>query len=295
MEKEQLLEFLGPSLAVTPEAVLLEKKVRTHYTFEVLQLTLNDIETVPAYFAYPNAEKGPYPLVIFNHSHGGNFEVGKSELVRSSDYLQQESYLDTLIEAGYAVGSIDMWGFEERQGKKESELFKEFLLKGHTLWGLRLYDDQQFLTYLSSRAEVDPDRVATIGMSMGAMMSWWLAAIDDRVKVIVDIAGQAEYEALIKTRGLDHHNFYYYIPRVLEKHTTADIQKLIAPRPRLSLVGRNDPLCPLEGVLHLNQELQSIYEKFNRPENWQCKIVTGGHQETKEMRELWKQFLEKHL
>lgn len=295
MERNELRQFLGTSLAVTPEDVLLEKKQTEKYTIESLQLTLNEIETVPAYLAYPNTGQAPYPLVIFNHSHGGHFEVGKSELLKSSDYLQPESYLDTLVGLGYAVGSIDMWGFGERQGKKESELFKEFLLKGHTLWGLRLYDDQQFLTYLSGREEVDSKRIATMGMSMGAMMSWWLGALDERVKVVIDICGQAEYEALIDSRGLDHHNFYYYLPGILAHHSTADIQKLIAPRARLSLVGRNDSLCPPKGVAHLDRELKKEYLRFDQADNWRSQVLTGGHQETKEMREAWKSFLREKL
>lgn len=293
MTRDELYQFLGPSLAVEPEAVLLDKQETANYTLETLQITLNTLETVPAYFAYTSDK--PQPLVLFNHSHGGNFTGGKSELVHSSDYLQQESFLSRLTKAGYAVGVIDMWGFGERRGKKESELFKEFLLKGHTLWGLRLYDNQQFLSYLIQRPEVDSQRIATMGMSMGGMMSWWLAAMDERIKVVVDIGGQVDYESLINERCLDHHGFYYYIPGILTNHTTLDIQRLIAPRPRLSLVGRNDLHCPLSGVKQLDAQLKEIYRDCGHADHWQCEILTGGHQETKEMDYLWQRFLREKL
>lgn len=52
---------------------------------------------------------------------------------------------------GYAVWSIDAWGFEERGGISESELFKQFLLTGKTLWGMRIYDVISLIDYLETR------------------------------------------------------------------------------------------------------------------------------------------------
>lgn len=72
---------------------------------------------------------GPYL-----HSHGGDFSVGKSELIHGAPYLASPSFAEVLTGMGYAVWSIDAWGFEERGGISESELFKQFLLTGKTLW-----------------------------------------------------------------------------------------------------------------------------------------------------------------
>lgn len=196
---------------------------------------------------------------------------------------------------GYAVGSIDMWGFSERKGKLESELVKEMLLDGRTLWGMRIFDNIAFLDYLVERTDIDQNRVATIGMSMGGLMSWWMAALDDRIKVTVDIAAQVHIETLRQKRGLDHHGFYYYVPGFLKQFSTLAVQSLIAPRPRLSLVGKDDRMCPLEGVMLLDEELGKIYGKYDAKNQWNSQIVTGGHQETKEMRKQWENFLQKHL
>lgn len=293
--REELKRLLGKTWASdTIHAELLEKKIKETYTIETLMLTLNTQEMVPAYFAYPNNKK-KHPLVLYNHSHGGNYEVGKEEILQGSSYLQTPSFLDVFIKNGYAVGCIDMWGFGERQGKKESELFKEFLLLGHTLWGERISDNQQFLTYLVDRPEIDANKIATLGMSMGGMMSWWLAALDERISLVVDIAGQAEYESLIETARLDCHGFYYYIPGLLANYKTIDIQSLITPRPRLSLVGKNDRMCPLSGVKKLDTYLTKSYTEKGAPQNWQCQLLTGVHQETKEMRTIWQRFMKEHL
>jgi dienelactone hydrolase len=292
-QRQQLQKLLGTFHSQEPKVI--ERKViqEKNYYLEELLLDLNQQEPVPAYFAYPYAQE-PVPFVLYNHSHGGDFTTGKEELKCSSHYLQPESFLETLIEDGYAVGAIDMWGFGERK-QGESALFKKFSLLGETLWGHRIYDNQQFLSYILSRKEISKGQVATIGMSMGGLMSWWLAAIDQRVSCVVDIAGQVDYQALIEADCLDKHGYYYYIPGLLAEFSTAEIQKLIAPRPRLSLVGNQDEACPMQGVQKIDQELQHHYRLSGYPEHWQSKIFTARHEETKEMRSTWRTFLKHHL
>ncbi|MEC1522784.1 dienelactone hydrolase family protein [Neobacillus niacini] len=298
MEKRrsQLIDLLGErtqSENLSAQLISLEK--RQGYVLESLMLHLNDIETVPTYFAKPLNAVEPLPTVIFNHSHGGNFEQGKEELLTSSSYLQNPSFLEEIIELGFAVCSIDMWGFNQRKGKQESELVKEMLLDGQTLWGMRIFDNMALLDYLETRSDVAHTRIATIGMSMGGLMSWWLAALDERIKVTVDIAAQVDIETLKQKRGLDHHGFYYYVPGFLKYFSTLAVQEMIAPRPRLSMIGKDDRMCPIDGAEFLNERLKKTYEQQSVSQNWEGRILTGGHQETKEMRALWKTFLKKHL
>ncbi|MEK4443926.1 CocE/NonD family hydrolase [Niallia sp. FSL K6-0077] len=274
---------------------LIRREEKDNYVLESLMLQLNEEESVPAYVAKPLNKEGPLPIVLFNHSHGGNFDQGKEELLISNSYLQSPSFVEAITTLGYAVGSIDMWGFNERKGKLESELVKEMLLDGRSLWGMRIFDNIAFLDYLVDRPDIDQNRVATIGMSMGGLMSWWMAALDERIKVTVDIAAQVHIETLRQKRGLDHHGFYYYVPGFLKQFSTLAVQSLIVPRPRLSLVGKDDRMCPLEGVILLDEELGKIYGKYDAKNQWNSQIVTGGHQETKEMRKQWENFLQKHL
>jgi pimeloyl-ACP methyl ester carboxylesterase len=265
------------------------------YILETLMLDLNGVELVPAYLAFPKTANGKVPLVLFNHSHGGNFEKGKDELIKSSGYLQKKSFADEITGLGYAAACIDMWGFGGRQGKKESELVKESLLYGRPLWGMRIFDNIEFLSYLLTREEIDETRIASIGMSMGGLMSWWHTAVDERIKISVDIAAQVEVEALIKCRKLDKHNFYYYLPGFLKHFSTLDVQKLIAPRPRLSIYGKDDEGCPADGVKNLEEGLKLCYKELSAEGNFIGAAVTGGHQETAETRKLWIEFLKDNL
>ena len=56
-------------------------------------------------------------------------------------------------------------------------------------------------------------RIGTLGMSMGSTMAWWLAALDERVKVTVDICCLTDFHTLVAKKGLAGHGVYYYVPR----------------------------------------------------------------------------------
>lgn len=295
-KQEELLKLLGEMPAkYTQTAVLNDVRFHDGYKLECWQLDLNGIETVPAYVAKPLDDDKKYPLVLFNHSHGGCFDKGKEELITSSSFLQKRSFAQTITQMGYMAACIDMWSFGERRGRPENDLVKMWLLEGRTVWGMRLFDNISFLDFLISRDDVDASRIASIGLSMGGLMSWWHAALDNRISVCVDIAAQVSYEALIADGSVDGHGFYYYIPGLLQKFSTFEIQKMIAPRFRLSVSGVNDKQCPVAGVLALKSDLQKIYQMMNCPGNFVSKIVTGGHQETAESRRIWTEFLKNHL
>lgn len=296
MADDQLRQLLGdlPESPSLDAVKLAEVDHPDGYILETWSFDLNGEERVPAYIARPFHPTEPMPLVLVNHSHGGMYAMGKTEMIQPSHYLQSPSYAKTLTEMGCIAACIDMWGFGDRM-RKESEMVKEMLWRGKVVWGMMLYDNMRFLDILLERPDVDRDRVAAIGMSMGAMQSWWLAALDERVKIVVDMGGQVDAETLLKQGYLDKHGFYSYIPGLLKHFTTFDIQKRIIPRKRLCLVGSHDRNCPLEGVEILDQALKDAYGAAGVPENWQTKLYGCDHQEPAEMRYDWVMYLKEHL
>ena len=47
---------------------------------ETLRLDLNSTEPVPAYFARPIGADGPRPTVLYNHAHGGGYDIEFMEI-----------------------------------------------------------------------------------------------------------------------------------------------------------------------------------------------------------------------
>jgi dienelactone hydrolase len=268
---------------------------RGAHVVERLVLDLNGIEPVPAYFVRPVEDAGPRPAVLFNHSHGGNYERGKNELLRSCEYLSMPPYAEELAGLGYNALAIDHWAFGERRGRTEGEIFKEMLWHGRVMWGMMVYDSLRAIDYLAARPDVDARRLATLGISMGSTMAWWAAALDTRIRVCVDLCCLTDFHALIETRGLDGHGIYYYVPELLKHFTTAEINELIVPRPHLALAGNYDRLTPPAGLDRIDAALRKAYRKAGAAGAWRLVRYDCGHMETAAMRAEIVAFLKRWL
>ncbi len=257
---------------------------RDNLLVEKLRLDLNGEEDVPAYFVRPRDGKGPFPAILYNHSHGGRYRVGKEELFRSTPYMTRTPYGPALARRGYAVLCIDHWVFGERHGEIENTVVKRRLLEGRVLWGMMVYDSLRALDYLATRPDVDPNRIGTIGMSMGSTMAQWLGALDKRVRTVVDICCLGEYQALLETGGVAGHGFYYFVPGIMRHFTMARINALIAPRAHLALAGERDALTPRAGLNAINRHLRTAYREAQASHAWRLEQYPVGHRETPTMR-----------
>jgi pimeloyl-ACP methyl ester carboxylesterase len=282
--RSELYKLLGdlPDVDRPVAAQMLTLEERGGYMLETLVLDLNGTEDVPAYFAFPKIDAGPFPTVLYNHAHGAKYLRGREELLEPRGVLPP--YVDALTERGIAVLCFDTWMFGERRGRAESDIFKEMLWGGQVLWGMMIYDSLKAVDYLVDRADVDESRLATLGMSMGSTMAWWLAALDKRIKVCIDICCLTDFEALIETGGLDGHGVYYYVPSLLKYFTAGQINALIAPRAHLGMAGIYDPLTPAIGLDRIDQEVSAAYAEVGAEDRWELMRFRSGHFETAEMR-----------
>ena len=268
---------------------------RDGYILESWELDLNGLEGVPAYVARPARASGRAPAVLFNHSHGGGYKIGKAEFVDGRSYLQPVPYAKVFTDLGYVGLCIDHWVFGERSHTSEADTFKAMLWQGQVLWGMMVYDSLRAVDWLAERPDVDPSRLGTLGMSMGSTMAWWLAALDERVKVTVDICCLTDFHTLLAQKGLSGHGIYYYVPGLLKRFTTAQINALIAPRAHLGLAGLQDRLTPVEGLDIIDRELTRVYTEAGHPDRWKLLRYDVGHQETPEGRAEIIRFLQRFL
>ena len=268
---------------------------RDGYILEKLELDLNGFESVPAFLAKPSNLSGRVPAVLFNHSHGGGYKIGKLEFIEGREYLQQPPYAKIITELGWIGLCIDTWVFGERSHTSEMDMFKAMLWQGRVLWGMMVYDSIKALDYLVSRPEVDPARIATLGISMGSTMAWWVAALDERVKVTVDICCLTDFNTFLHNHSLAAHGVYYYVPGLLKHFTTADINALIAPRAHLALASLQDKLTPPEGLDIIDAALKKTYAASGAPDHWKLLRYDVGHQETPEGRKEIIAFLKQYL
>jgi hypothetical protein len=277
---------------------VVSKEKRDGYTLERLVLDLNGEEPVPALLLIPDKCQTPAPGLLFIHWHAGMYGLGKEQLLRGVD--AQPAYAPVCAEKGLVTLAIDSWCFGERQHEAddhvgEEDAFKLMLWKGQVLFGMMLFDELRALDYLASRPEVDAKRLGVFGMSMGATKAWWLAALDARVKLCIDVCCLTDFEELIKAHSLKEHGIYYYVPSLLRHFQTAQINELIVPRAHLSVNGRLDPLTPPAGVEKIRDYLLPRYRAHGNEKDCWIELFDCAHVELPEMRTLILEWMDRHL
>jgi hypothetical protein len=226
------------------------------------------------------------------------YDLGKEQLLRGVD--AQPAYAPVCAQRGIVTLAIDSWCFGERKhatvGRTgEEDAFKLQLWRGQVLWGMMMFDEFRALDYLAGRPEVDPTRLGALGMSMGATKAWWLAALDTRVRLCLDVCCLTDFEELIRTGNLKGHGIYYYVPSLLKHFQTAQINELIVPRPRLSVNGRRDDLTPPAGVDRVRDHLLPLYRMYGSEQDCRINLYDCAHQELPEMRKEILDSIDKHL
>jgi len=298
--RRELWSLLGdlPSQHRPGPAQVLKTEKHEGYTLERLILDLNGEEPVPALLLIPDKRQTPAPGLLYVHWHGGMYDLGKEQLLRGVD--AQPAYASVLAAKGIVTLAIDSWCFGERKresdGKTgEEDAFKLMLWKGQVLFGMMMFDELRALDYLASRTEVDSKHLGVFGMSMGATKAWWLAALDPRISVCMDVCCLTDFDELIQAHSLHEHGIYYYVPSLLKHFQTAQINELIVPRPHLSVNGRRDPLTPSAGVEKIRDYLLPLYRRYGNEPDCRIALYDCAHVELPEMRRVILEWMDKYL
>jgi dienelactone hydrolase len=244
-------------------------------------------DVVPAVLLIPKHRTPPLPAVICHHQHAGQYELGKSEVVGWRGNPQQ-AYAAELCGRGYITLAPDAIGFEERGHPRlsgpeyERFLAHELLLTGATLQGKMIWDVMRAGDYLSSRPEVDGERMGAIGHSLGAVETWFAAALEPRIKVAAVSCGTTTYAAVLAAEA--YHNYGFYVPGILKWGDIPEVVSMIAPRPLLILAGANDRGFPASGAEDVVARAGMLYRRLGAPEALELYVSPGGHEFTDEMR-----------
>jgi dienelactone hydrolase len=194
----------------------------------------------------PETPDAPVPAVIALHGAGGSVSG-------------MEQFAGLLAAQGFAVYLLHYF---DRTGIASAD--KQTILRNFPLWMKTLWDA---ISFVETQPQVDRERIALLGFSLGAYLSLANSAIDHRVKAVVEFFGGMPKEMNLFMRRLC---------------------------PVLILHGEADPTVPVEEAYRL----QKLLEKKGIP--YEIKIYPGaGHGFESE---IWRdaglrslQFLQKYL
>ena len=291
ISRSRLHEIIG--LAEPPVALASSRiEQRDGYAIEHLRLRLGETE-VRGILTRPANDDRRLPAILYGHSHGGRYDMGAQELLDGREYLV-DPLGPAFARAGYVTLCIDMPVFGERATVSEGYAAKVLLWHGKSLFGQMLSDHAAALTYLASRDDVDATRIGAFGISMGCVLSYWLAAMDERIAAVAHLCCFADFRTMNELGAHDGHGIYLTVPGLLAETDCGEIAALIAPRPQLVCIGEADKLTPPEAVARAWAELEPAYADIRD----RLELVSEpgvGHRETPAMREAALAFFATHL
>lgn len=278
---KQLTGFSEPALRLDERQV----EDRGDHRLERLSLRLGDGTPVRAFLTRPKEVMGRLPAILYAHAHGGRYEIGASELIDGRPALLDPPAGALFARAGYVTLCLDMPTFGDRSNVKESAASKAALWHGRTLFGQMLGEQAAALTWLATRDDVDPARIGMTGISMGATLAYFLAAMEPRIRAVAHLCCYADFAALIESGAHDLHGHYLTMPGLLAETSTGEIAGLVAPRSQLICVGTDDPLTPPEAVAQALVETKAAYAESGAVEALVVLEEQGvAHQESPRMR-----------
>ena len=283
--RAQLMEMLG--LHPTPEKTPLNpvttgKVERDGIIVERVHFQSRPGMYVTGNLYRPKAQIRPVPAVLYVCGHGRVFKDG----VSYGNKVHYHHHGAWFARNGYVCLTIDSVQLGEiesiHHGTYRYDMWW-WLCRGYTPAGPEAWNCVRALDYLESRQEVDEERLGVTGRSGGGAYSWWIAAIDDRIKVAVPVAGITDMEDHVVNGCVEGHCDCMYMLNTF-RWDYPQVAALVAPRHLLISNTDRDSIFPLSGVVRTHRIVRRIYGLHDAPERLALNISAGPHKDTQDLR-----------
>ena len=248
-----------PSRRVPLDVQIIEDVQTPHYTRRKLTFAAEPGDRVPAYLLIPRDLQAPAPAVLCLHQ---TTPLGKDELVGLGG-RDNRRFAHELADRGFVclVPDYPSFGEYEYDFQAHAERYPSGSMKA-------IWNNIRAVDLLESLPEVDPDRIACMGHSLGGHNSIFTAVFDLRLRAVISSCGFTAF----------HH--YYdgnlagwtsdrYMPRIRDEYgndpdrVPFDFYELIAalaPRPVYICAPLEDANFEITGVRKVVDRAAEVYE-----------------------------------
>ena len=239
----------------------------------ILEKHFIEPEGIPALALYKDNGKKK-PLIITVHGYTGN----KSSEIDYCLILAEEGFLPVSIDARLH-GERAVPDFEERIA---ANFPKEMLgVMIGTAGDISLVID-----YFVQRADVLPDRIGVMGISMGACIAYLATTLDDRIKASVPIIGSPGWDFSLAPKDQDQFGGWPEpddeMMALIVNYDPLNRVERFFPKALLMLNGVQDDVVLIDGPRQLYEKLQPLYQR--QPKRLSFITYEGvGHEFTEEM------------
>ena len=294
--RKQLHEMLG--LDPLPERTPLQATVTgtvQHDEFEVRNL---HFQSSPGLYVtgnlyVPKNLTAPAPTILYVCGHG-RVKIDGIDYGNKTYYQHHGAWF---ARNGYVCLVIDTIQLGELSGIHHGTYRHGMWWwnsRGYTPAGVEAWNCIRALDYLTSLDVVDKNRLGVTGRSGGGAYSWWIATLDERIKVAAPVAGITDLQNHVVDGVVEGHcDCMYHVNTY--GWDFAQVAALVAPRPLLILNTDDDGIFPLDGVNRLFTKVRRIYELHGKKSNLGLVITPGGHGDSQELRVPAFNWFNKHL
>ncbi len=294
--RQQLLEMLG--LDPLPERSPLQPVITGTFEWENVLVEKIYFQSMPKLYVTanlyrPKEVKEKLPAILYVCGHGavrkGNISYGnKCHYHYYGIAFARRGYICLIIDT-VQLGEIEgihhgtyrygMWWWNNR---------------GYTPAGVEAWNSVRAIDYLQSRPEVDPERIGITGRSGGGAYSWWTAAIDERVKAAVPVAGITDLHNHVIDGCVEGHCDCMYVVNTYRWDYPL-VAALVAPRALLIGNTDNDDIFPEDGVRRLYEKVRKVYAAIGAEDQVALALFPGKHEDVPPLQEATLRWFDKHL
>ncbi|MDB4459134.1 acetylxylan esterase [bacterium] len=284
---QELLEMLG--LDPMPDRTPLHATVTGIIDRDNLDFTVENIhfQSRPGLYVtgnlyMPKKREGKIPAVLYVCGHA-KVRIDGVNYGSKAAYQHHGAWF---ARNGYACLMIDTLQLGEIEGIHHGTYNRDrwwWISRGYTSAGVEAWNSVRALDYLESRPEIDAEKLGVTGRSGGGAYSWWISAIDERIKCAVPVAGITSLRNHVIDGTIEGHcdcmfqvNTYGW--------DYSQIAAMVAPRPLLISNTDNDRIFPLGGVVDVYNEAHQIYQLHGGAKTLGLNIVEGPHSDTQPLR-----------
>lgn len=233
-------------------------------------------------FYLPKKRDEKLPAILYVCGHARVVEDG----VNFGNKARYRHHPTWFARNGYACLIIDTVQLGEIEGIHHGT-YRENMWwwnsRGYSSASVEAWNAIRALDYLQSRPEVDGDRLGVTGRSGGGITSWWVGALDDRVKVAVPVAGITSLRNHVVDGCVEGHcDCMYHVNTY--RWDFAQIAALMAPRPLLISNSDKDTIFPLDGIYEVHQKVKRVYDLLDAGDKLGLQITEGPHTDSQELR-----------
>ncbi|HEV2970784.1 MAG TPA: prolyl oligopeptidase family serine peptidase [Pirellulales bacterium] len=166
--------------------------------------------------------------------------------------------------------------------------------RGYTPAGVEAWNGVRGVDYLIGRPDVDPQRIAVTGISGGGAATFWIAALDERIKVAVPVSGMADLESYVPNRTINRHCDCMFIHNTFQWPWTR-IAGLIAPRALLFVNSDHDVYFPMDANERVINRLKRLYSLYGASDQVDAVVSVGEHAYRRDIRQASFRFINAQL